>query len=248
MESSVSELRGGWLHRLSPQQLGLVGQTSTSWGAAGGLLASMVVCAHILAGSVSSSVAFFTGTIFFLAGSMAGFLHGGLLAYVGRPAGVSRKLALLRIILGAGYSVPTLATGWFVAMLLVLSALALRSGQYLAVAAGLIGWAAASLFLAWAVVETARTLNHLLQRWPDARAGLVTLLLAFLALVPIFVVARPEIWILGVRPTSTMAAAMALVAAVWIVGPIIVMAFLVARAWRRSHPDGSRPRDTVGGL
>lgn len=245
METSARGTPQGLLRRLSPDHLGLVGQTSTSWGVGGGLIATLVVCGHVLAGSVSSSLAFFTATLFFIAGSAAAFLHGGLLAYLGRPEGVSRSQAVSRIVLGAGYAIPALALGWFVAMILVLSALAFRSGNYLAFAAALLGWLAAGAFLTWAAVETSRTLSHLLRRWPDARAVLTTLALAFLALVPIFIVTQPEIWIIGVRPTATTATAMALVATIWIAGPLVTCAFLAVRAWRRSHPEGATPPSAV---
>lgn len=235
------------LRRLAPSHLGLVGQTSASWGIAGGLVATLLVCAHIVIGGLSSSVGFLTATLFFAVGATVGFLHGALLAYLGRPADVSRRTALGRLLLGAGYSVPTLTVGWVIAMLLVLSALSLTAERYLAFLVTIPAWIGAAAFLGWAVVETRLTLEHLHRRWPADRALLMTLLLAFLALMPVFIVARPEIWIIGVRPTPTAAAIMALAATAWIVGPLLVFAGLAVRAWRQAHPRPTSPPETHHG-
>lgn len=223
------------LRELTPSHLGLVGQTSASWGVAGGLVATLLVCAHIAVGGLSSSVGFLTASLFFVVGATAGFLHGALLAYLGRPADVSRRTALARLLLGAGYSVPTLTVGWLVAMLLVLSALSFTAERYMAFLVTVPAWIGAAALLGWAGVETRLTLQHLHRRWPGDRALLMTLLLAFLALMPAFIVTRPEIWIIGVRPSPTAAAIMALAATTWIVGPLLAFAGLALRAWRHAH-------------
>lgn len=234
MASTAAGHRRGWIAGLSPAQLGLVGQTSTSWGVAGGLGAVVVVCGHIVAGRLSSSVAFLTASLFFLAGSAIGFLHGCLLGYLGRPADVTRGRALLRLALGAGYSIPVLIVGWIVAMAMTVSATAYLAGRYLTLAPAALGWLAAAGFFVWAWVETRLAWAHLQRRWPDARPLLVTVGLALGALIPIFLVTRPEIWLLGVRPTTTAAVGMALVAAAWIVGPAVILVLLAIRAVRPS--------------
>lgn len=236
-----------WIHRPHPTRMGLVAQTSTSWGVAGGMLASLVVCGHVLAGSISSSIGFVTATLFFVGGAIVGFLHGALLAYLGRPQDVSRGKAVARIALGAAYSVPALAMGWIVAMALVLSALSFAAGRHLAFGASLLAWVAGALILGWAVVETRQTLHNLMARWPDARAILVTMLAALLALVPLFTIARPEIWILDVRPTPTAALFMALAATLWIVGPVVVVGDAVLRSWRRRARHHAGAQETFHG-
>lgn len=224
-----------------PSQLGLVGQVATSWGVAGGLVAAMVVTAHVLAGQLSSSLGFLTTTIFFVGGSVVAFLHGSLLAYAGRPRDVDRRMALRRLALAAGYAVPAMALGWAVSMLLSLSAAAWISGRTAALVASGVGWVAAVAALVWAVVETRGAVRNLCRRWHGARAVLLVLALAFLAVLPVFLLTRPEMWVLGVRPSATAAGFMALAATLWIGGPLGALALLAVRAWDRHHPTDARP-------
>ncbi len=228
---------GGLLQSLSPVQLGLAGQVATSWGVAGGLLASAVVTAHVLLGQLSSSLGFLTTTLFYLAGAAIGYLHGGLLGYLGRPADVSRGRALRRLALAALYATPVLVGGWVIAMVLALSAASVLADRPLTVMATAPGWLAAAGVLWWAIRETRAAAGHLYRRWPRARALTAILGLAFLALLPVFVVARPAIWIVGVKPSATAAGLMAAGATVWIVGPLGVLMLLGfrARAMSRSR-------------
>lgn len=218
------------------RQLGLVGQVATSWGVAGGLLASLVVTAHVASGHLSSSVSFITTSVFFLVGSLVGFVHGSLLAYLGRPPEVSGQRALWRLALSLLYDIPALLVGWIVAMLITLSAVSAITGRAAAVAVTAVGWLAAALLLWWALEETLDAARNLFRRWPDARSLALVLVLAFLALAPVFLVTRPEIWGTSVRPTATAAAAMALGATLWIGGPVGVLGLLALRAWHRRHP------------
>ena len=235
--------RSGLLGSLSPGHLGLVGQVATSWGVAGGLVASVVVTAHVLLGQLSSSLGFLTTTLFYLVGSLIGYLHGGLLGYLGRPSDVTRGGALRRLALAALYAVPVMVGGWLLAMMLALSAASVLAGRTLALAASSLGWLASAGLVAWAVVESRQAVGHLCRRWPGARALLVALGLAFLALLPVFVVARPEVWIVGVKPTATTAAFMAAGAALWIVGPLGALTLLAVRA--RTPAPTSQPRPEV---
>ncbi len=229
------------------RQLGLVGQVATSWGVAGGLVASLVVTAHVAAGSLSSSVSFITTSVFFIAGSLVGFVHGSLLAYLGRPPDVSRQRALRRLALSLLYDIPAVVVGWIVAMMITLSAVSAMSGRVAAVAVTVVGWLAAALILWWAIEETVEAARNLFRRWPDARALGLVLGLALLVLTPAFLFTRPEIWGTSVRPTATAAAAMALGATVWIAGPVGVLGLLTLRAWHRRHPSTEvRPKATHG--
>jgi hypothetical protein len=218
------------------RQLGLVGQVATSWAVAGGLVSSLVVTAHVAAGNLSSSVSFITTSMLFLVGSLVGFVHGSLLAYLGRPDHVTRRLAIRRLGLSLLYDVPAVLLGWVVAMVITLSAVSAMSGRIAAMAFSAVGWIAAALLLWWAVEETVDAARNLFRRWPDARSLALVLVLAFLVLVPAFLFTRPEIWGTSVRPTATAAAAMAVGATLWIAGPLGVLGLLVLRAWHRRHP------------
>ncbi len=203
-----------------PSELGLVGQVTASWGVAGGLLAAVVVTGHVLAGELSAGLGFLTTTIFFVGGSIVAFLHGGILAYLGRPPEVDRKTAIRRLGLAVVYSVPIMALGWAVAMLISLSAAAYISGRTAALVASGVGWLMALGAFGWAVMETRSAVANLCGRWPGARSVLVALGLGFFAALPVFLVTRPEMWVVGVRPSA----------------PLGALGLLARRAWRKSHP------------
>jgi hypothetical protein len=235
MGNGIAAQQTGRLAGYTPVHLGLVGQIATSWGVAGGLLGAVVVTGHMVAGQLSGSLGFLTTTIFFVAGSLIGFLHGGLVGYVSRPPEVSRQLALRRLALASVYAVPAMLTGWVVALGLAVTPAALTSGRPALALPALLGWAGLVGVVTWATVETRRGLPNLFARWPESRALLVVLGLLFLALLPFFLGSRPEIWLLHVRPTGTAAVFMAVGATAWIGGPLVTLGLLAVRAWRRSH-------------
>jgi hypothetical protein len=226
---------------LSPANLGVVGQVATSWGVTGGMLGAVVVTGHMVAGQLSSSMGFLITTIFFVAGSLIGFLHGAIVGYLSRPPEVSRVLALRRVGLATVYAVPAMIIGWLFALALALTPTAVSSGQPGLVVPAVIGWLGLVGVVAWATAETRIALPNLFRRWPESRALIVVLGLLFLALLPFFLGSRPEIWLLGVRPTETAAVFMAMAATAWIGGPLIALGALAIRAWRRAHPAAHRP-------
>ncbi|MEJ2501888.1 MAG: hypothetical protein P8177_01010 [Gemmatimonadota bacterium] len=224
-----------WMDR-TRARLGLVGQVATSWGVAGGLLATVVVLAHVVANNLSAGVTFGTATLFYVVGSFIAFLHGGVVAYLGRPPEVTRQQALRRLALAVLYDVPVVLIGWLVAMLMTMSVLALTAGRIGAFVVSALGWVAGAGLVWWAVVETREVARHLFRRWPDARALVLLLGLGFLALIPVFVVTRPEVWVVGFRPSATTATFMALGATLWIGGPLVFLVVLGRRAWAKRHP------------
>jgi hypothetical protein len=221
---------------ISPVNLGVVGQVATSWGVAGGLLGALVVTGHMVAGHLSSSMGFLTTTLFFVAGSVVGFLHGAIVGYLSRPPEVSRTLALKRVALGAAYAVPAMFGGWLLALALALTPVAVSSRRAALLVTAILGWLGLAGVVAWAAAETRVAVPNLFRRWPESRAAVVVLGLVLLALLPFFLVSRPEIWLLQVRPTGTAAVFMALGATAWIAGPLATLGVLAVRAWRRSHP------------
>lgn len=233
MGNGITAPQVGRLSGFSPVHLGLVGQVSTSWGVAGGLLGAVVVTGHMVAGQLSSSMGFLTATIFFVAGSLVGFLHGAIVGYLCRPPDVSRQLALRRVALGAAYAIPAMLVGWLLAMAVAVTPVAVLTRRVDLVIIAAVGWLGLLAIVAWAAEETRLALPHLYERWPGARALLVVLGLLFLALLPFFVISRPEIWLLQIRPSTTAAVFMALGATAWICGPLLALSLLGVRAWRR---------------
>lgn len=240
MGNGIAAPRTARLAGFSPANLGLVGQVATSWGVAGGLLGAVVVTVHMVLGQLSASVGFLTTTIFFVAGSLVGFLHGGIVGYLSRPSHVSRLLALKRLALGGIYAVPAMLLGWVLALAMALTPIALITRTPGLVAPAAIGWLGAAGVFAWAVEATRSALPNLFARWPGSQAAAVVLGVLFLALLPFFLLSRPEIWVLNVRPTPTTAAFMALGATAWIGGPLAALGVLTWRAWRLRHPPHRR--------
>lgn len=238
MVTEALSARGDRLAGFSPVHLGLVGQMATSWAVAGGLLGAVVVAFLMVAREVSASFGFLTATLFFAGGWLIGFLHGGLVGYMGRPEDVSRLLALKRLGLAGLYAVPSLLLSWCLAMCLTLGAAGMVAGRPAMLVFGVVGLGGLAAAFAWAAVEARSALDHLCRRWPDSRAVLALLGVAFIALLPFFVILRPEIWFLGLRPTPQLAVLMAAVTAVWIGGPLAIVGILALRAWRRRHPQG----------
>lgn len=238
MDTYVASPQQDHLAGYSPANLGLVGQMATSWGVVGGLLAACVVSALMMTGKVSASIGFLTTTLFFFGGWLVGFLHGGLVGYMGRPDHVSRLLAVKRIGLAVLYAMPAMLLGWCLAMCITVGTVAVvgrRPALLIFAVVGLGGFVAAAV---WAVVEGRRAVEHLSRRWPGTRGALTLLGMAFLALLPFFLVLRPEIWFLGLRPTPPLAALMAAAATVWIGGPLVAVGLLALRGWRKRHPVG----------
>lgn len=227
---------GDRLAGYSPVNLGLVGQMATSWGLAGGLLAAAVSGVLMITGRVSASIGFLTATLYFVAGWLIGFLHGGIVGYMGRPVHVSRLLALKRLGLAVLYAAPSLILGWCLAVCLTVGAVGVVGDRPALLAFALVGVGGLLAALGWAVVEARIALEHLGHRWPGSGAVLALLGVTFVALLPFFLVLRPEIWFLGLRPTPPLAALMAAAAALWIGGPLLVVGLLLVRAWRRRHP------------
>lgn len=240
MGNGIAVPRTDRLGGLSPSHLGVVGQVATSWGVAGGMLGAAVVTGHMVAGHLSASLGFLTTTIFFVAGSLVGFLHGGIVGYVSRPPQVSRKLALKRLGLTAVYAVPAMVLGWLLALALALTPAALLTGGASLIVPALIGWIGLVSAVVWATAETRAAVPNLFDRWPESRALLVVLGLLFLALLPFFLGTRPDIWVFDISPTGTAAIFMAVGATAWIGGPLVAIGLLAVRAWRRSHPKRAR--------
>ena len=229
-------IREDQLAGYSPANLGLVGQMATSWGLAGGLLAGAAVSTLMMAGKVSASIGFLTTTIFFVGGSLIGFLHGGIVGYLGRPEHVCRLLALRRLGLAVLYAIPTMLLGWCLAMCITVGAVGVVAHRPGLLLFAVVGWTGLAAALIWAFVEAHAAVEHLGRRWPGARAALTLLGLAFIALLPFFLVVNPEIRVIGGRPTPPLAVMMAAAATVWIGGPLAAVGVLTLRAWRKRHP------------
>ena len=189
-----------------------------------------------MAGSVSASIGFLTTTIFFVGGAHRVPPRGAR----GVPRASGARLpapALRRLGLAVLDAIPTMLLGWCLAMCITVGSVGVVAHRPGLLVFAAVGWTGLAAALIWAFVETHAAVEHLGRRWAEARAALMLLGLAFIAILPFFLVARPDIWVIGGRPTSPLAGLMmAAVATAWIGGPLAVVGVLTLRAWRKRHP------------
>jgi hypothetical protein len=198
---------------------------------AGGVgLGGVLVGAMTLAGRLSGFGIFETSTALFIIGAFLGIVHGLVLGYFGRPAGVQGRQAgsdLLRAIL---YAIPGLAVAWLASVWVAMTIVAAYTGRAGALAGAAVGWLAAGIILSVATIHAWRALKNAYARWPERRMGTLLAAASFAALLMTFLADRPEIWGLRLRLTETGAVLLAAFLAVWVAGPVVTLALRLARS------------------
>lgn len=204
--------------------LGSVGRLAVSWAVGGGVLVGgVLVGAMTLAGQLSGFGLLLTSTGLFVVGGVLGFVHGGLLGWLGRPPTESRRAALASLGMGAVYAVPALMVSWLVAGWIAMTTVALYSGKV----AGLVGSGVAWLIGAALVVVAAEqgwsAVRRLYAGWSNARVA--TLLVAGLygGLLAVFLAERPQLWGLSVQVTPVGAVLLATATTLWLAGPVVAV-------------------------
>lgn len=218
------------------RQRTLCARVVVSWTLAGGITAGGFLLAAMTWGEAKSAGMILPVTpVLFAMGAAAGFAHGSLLAYLGRPPDLLRAAAARTI----GYSVVSLVFGIPVAAVLA-GWIALGTAttnvpglgpRAAALAAAVLG----SLVLAWAVLEGLKALRNALDRWPQARLGTAILSVTLAFLVVLFHRIRPEIWFTDLRVTGLGAVVLAFAATLWIAAPVVIflLGFLPAKVKER---------------
>ena len=208
-----------------PQGIGLHGWAMIAWTTAGGIaLGGLLIALMTLSGQMSGFGLFMTSSGLFLAGALIGLVHALALGWLGRPATIEKGRALRDLRMGVVYSVVALPFAWVVAMWIALSMPAAYMGRALALAGVGLGWAAGVAVLAGAAIIGWRLLQNAYARWPERRLGTLLTASTFASLLVLFLAERPEIWGLSVRVTETGAVLLALVATIWLGGPMITLA------------------------
>lgn len=160
------------------------GRTVLSFTMAGGvLMGGVLVAALVFAGVVSPDTVRMYSGVFFLAGAGAGFVHGAVLAVLGRAGGAGAGGAVLTVGCAVPWLFPALATSVVVASWLSLTWAALhlhRVGVVLGVG---IGWAACAGICAWAAAEGVASSRRMVARWVAWRLGGGALLAVFAILL-----------------------------------------------------------------
>ena len=200
--------------------IGLPGRVAVTWALAGGLLVGgFLVAAMTLAGRLSGSGLLVTSSGLFLIGAALGFTHGAVLGFMGRPADMNAERATKALGLAAVYTLPALAVGLIVAGWISMTSVALYMQKTAALVAVAVAWLVGLGIVAWAGRCGTTCLRNGYARWPHRRQGTLITAASFAALLVLFLVARPEVWWLGMRVTEVGAVLLAALVTVWVVGP-----------------------------
>jgi hypothetical protein len=204
--------------------LGSVGKLAVSWAVGGGVLVGGVLVAGMtLAGQLSGFGLLLTATGLFAVGGALGFVHGGLLGWIGRPAAMSRREALGSLGMGAVYAVPALLLSWLVAGWIAMTSVALYSGKV----AGLIGcgiaWLVGAGLLVVAAEQGWSAVRQLYAGWSNARVATLLVAALYGGLLAVFVAERPQLWGLPVQVTPVGAVLLATAVTLWLAGPMVAL-------------------------
>lgn len=214
-----------------PRGIGLHGRLAVLSGMAGGILVGgVLVAAMTLSGRLSGHAIFATATALFIVGAFLGLIHGAVLGFFGRPAGVTPKEAALDLGRASLYAIPGLAVGWLAAIWVAMTLISFYTGRVGALIGAAVGWVAAGTILAVAAVHAIRALRNAYARWPERRAGTLLAAASFAALLMLFLADRPEIWGVRLRLTETGAVLLAALLAIWVGGPVVTAALRMARS------------------
>jgi hypothetical protein len=144
---------------------GLPVRVTLAWTVTGAvLMGGVLVAAMTMAERLNGNGLLVTSAGLYIVGAIAGFAIGALLAWLGRPAGVTTNVALRRVAFAALLAVPALAVGFIAAGWIAMTAVALYTGKALTMAAVVAGWAVGGVIVLGAVIEGWTALHELAVR------------------------------------------------------------------------------------
>jgi hypothetical protein len=204
--------------------LGEVGKLAVSWAVAGGILVGGVLVAGMtLAGQLSGFGLLLTATGLFAVGGILGFIHGGLLGWIGRPEEVGRREALASLGMGAVYAVPALLVSWLVAGWIAMTSVALYSGKVAGLVGSGIAWLISAALLVLAAEQGWDAVRRLYARWSNGRVATLLVAALYGGLLAVFIAERPQLWGLPVQVTPVGAVLLATGATLWLAGPLVAL-------------------------
>jgi hypothetical protein len=215
------ETQGGMTLTLG---LGSVGKLAVSWAVAGGILVGgVLVAAMTLAGQLSGFGLLLTATGLFVVGGVLGFIHGGLLGWLGRPPTETRRQALASLGMGAVYAVPALLVSWLVAGWIAMTTVALYAGKVAGLIGSGIAWLIGAALLVVAVEHGWSAARRLYAGWSNARVASLLVAALYGGLLAVFLAERPQLWGLQVQVTPVGAVLLATAATLWLAGPVVAL-------------------------
>jgi hypothetical protein len=204
--------------------LGSVGKLAVSWAVAGGILVGGILVAGMtLAGQLSGFGLLLTATGLFVVGGVLGFIHGGLLGWLGRPPTETRRQALASLGMGAVYAVPALLVSWLVAGWIAMTTVALYAGKVAGLIGSGIAWLIGAALLVVAAEHGWSAARRLYAGWSNARVASLLVAALYGGLLAVFLAERPQLWGLQVQVTPVGAVLLATAATLWLAGPVVAL-------------------------
>jgi hypothetical protein len=220
----------------------LPGRVALAWAGASGMLAGGAwVAALVREGRTSSSTSLIMTTAFFILFGVLGFVHGGVLGYLGRRPGFSRLESVRSVFWAAALGAPLLALLWELSVWISISEAAIRLQRPVLLIGIATSWLVLLAVCATAVVQGAHALRAAYARWPDAKLGTLLVAGTFGFVLVNFLSEPPVLWGSNLRFTGVGALVLAAGVTAWIASPVIVLTLqLLHRRWQRKPQLPSR--------
>lgn len=209
---------------IGPIRVGFVGRLLVAWTMAGGVFfGGLLQAAMAIIDPGRSTVDPVAGLSLFAFGAVAGFAHGCMLAWFGRPRTVGPRVAARRLAHGWVLTIPGTAVAMFLSLSIAAGPAAFQAGRVSGWIGSVVAAVLALAICVWASRLGVRGLGNALERWPDRKPGVLIAVSAFLALAVVFLLQRPEIWWTDVQVTGLGAIILALGVTIWIAVPLEVL-------------------------
>lgn len=235
MEAAANPATVAGHDKIGPVRVGFVGRLLLAWTVAGGVVFGGFMQAVLaLTDPGRSTVDVLGGLGLFGFGTLAGFAHGCMLAWFGRPRTVGPAIAARRMAHGLVLTIPGVAVAMMLSVSIATAPAAWHAGRTTVWLGGVVAGLIALAVCVWASTLGVRALGNALQRWPDRKPGVLIAAVCFAALAAAFQLQRPEIWGTDVRVTSLGAVLLALGVTIWIAVPLEVLALWILHRRQRT--------------
>ena len=223
----------------APGERATCGWLVFSWTLAGGVaLGGILVSLLTIAGMVAPGLQLLAAPVLFLLGSFLGAVHGGLLAVVGRPRGLSRGVAIRAAAKGFLLGIPALFPAWVVTAGISLTAALVAQWRPTWAVASLGAWFFGLALCGWAAHCGWAALRRAYVRWPESRAGSILTGGILVAACVAALRTEPHVWGTDLRLNGVGALLAALALTLWVGFPLVFVVLRLAHGWLPPHVGG----------